>query len=675
MSEVTGPIYTGAGIPLKGFDQLIEVAANASTLEQRRAQQLEKARLGQQNRIQKMMDDVYTETGADLAPGLRPFWVEHVTMVDQQIQSMQLADGTAITSVAQGNELLRQANAFYDELYGYNHVEGKYVADDEVELIEGLIRDPKKQKSFLENVPVDQTYNFTNAETANSQLAEMTNYANYGFLGVTADEITDGSYMAGGYQNYGQIDYSGPTPTLILNRPNGVTDRNNSSGFAQPGSRLNGLSIYGANHEQLFNVQRFAVNRQSDDLFNLGQEFLQPLVEADRKALGWKRQTAQQLVTGLINDDGESGQRIRYSMLTQNRDVNPTYLTEAESRAFVYNNPLLAFETNERGKTTASETDIEALQKKFDTIKGNNDYVTPLVNGSNYDRNVRADATEDERNNALENTLGAMTTVNPNDIFSIDQISDMINSQRLFTGNNEADAFNGAYARLLAQNYSTVAGNIQPGMRTGDIVMVGGPSFALAGTQTKSDAGVTRRFIEQFEGGTSNLPQTVGNFSVNMKGSSQYAFSPQTGVEGYIDNVFFTQAPSGQMKIGVALNKSGVVGYGVSPSGKNIEPLEGSVQFQIGDPFFTVGVDHTGANDLIDAGPIMAGSNLLAHPYETGSPELVFYFDPTNSADISRLSTLGSKLDEFYGKKGQSFPNGANPNFGYTLNAMFAKIQ
>ena len=141
-----------------------------------------------------MMDDVYTETGADLAPGLRPFWVEHVTMVDQQIQSMQLADGTAITSVAQGNELLRQANAFYDELYGYNHVEGKYVADDEVELIEGLIRDPKKQKSFLENVPVDQTYNFTNAETANSQLAVITNYSKYGILGVTADEITDGSY-------------------------------------------------------------------------------------------------------------------------------------------------------------------------------------------------------------------------------------------------------------------------------------------------------------------------------------------------------------------------------------------------------------------------------------------------------------------------------------------------
>lgn len=148
MSKVTGPIYTGAGIPLKGFDQLIEVAANASTLQQRRAQQLENARIGQQNRIQKMMDDVYEETGADLASGLRPFWRQHIDLVNEQIQNMQLVDGTPITSISQGNELLFQAKSFYDELYGYNHVEGKLVADDEVELIEGLIRDPKKQKVF-----------------------------------------------------------------------------------------------------------------------------------------------------------------------------------------------------------------------------------------------------------------------------------------------------------------------------------------------------------------------------------------------------------------------------------------------------------------------------------------------------------------------------------------------
>jgi len=675
MSKVTGPIYTGAGIPLKGFDQLIEVAANASTLQQRRAQQLENARIGQQNRIQKMMDDVYEETGADLASGLRPFWRQHIDLVNEQIQNMQLVDGTPITSISQGNELLFQAKSFYDELYGYNHVEGKLVADDEVELIEGLIRDPKKQKSFLQNVPVNQTYNFTNAETANSQLAKMENYASYGFLGVTADQITDGSYMAGGYQNHGEIDYSGPTPTLVLKTPSGITDTNSSSGFAQTGARLNGLSIYGANHEQLFNVQRFAVNRQADDLFNLGQEFLQPLVKEDRIGLGWDRTKAQQLVTGLVNNTQEAGERIRYSILSQNKIENPNFLSEQERRAFLYNNPLLAFETDDAGKTTATATEIEELKSKFNTLKGNNDYISQLVNGSNFDRNVRQDATAEERNVALDNTLSSMTTINPNDIFSIDDVSSLINNGGLFLNPGEADAFNGAYARLLAPKSVLGGQAIGPQTSLSDIVMVAGPSYAMVGTQPKSDAGVTRSFIEQFEGDSSNLPQTVGNFPVNMKGSSQYAFSPQTGVEGYIDNVFFTRGSDGSMKIGVALNKSGVTGYGVSSSGLPIVPIEGSISFQIGDPFFSIGTNPDGSNELIDQGRLMEGSTLVNQTYESGTPELVFYFDPTNSADMNKLSTLGSKLDEFYERKGDQFPNGVNSNLGYTLNAMFAKIQ
>lgn len=129
------------------------------------------------------------------------------------------------------------------------------------------------------------------------------------------------------------------------------------------------------------------------------------------------------------------------------------------------------------------------------------------------------------------------------------------------------------------------------------------------------------------------------------------------------------------MKIGVALNKSGVTGYGVSSSGLPIVPIEGSISFQIGDPFFSIGTNPDGSNELIDQGRLMEGSTLVNQTYESGTPELVFYFDPTNSADMNKLSTLGSKLDEFYERKGDQFPNGVNSNLGYTLNAMFAKIQ
>lgn len=136
MSDESGPIYTGGGIPLKGFDGLIQAAAAANTAQQRLAQQALNARQSQQNRIQKLMDDVYQETGADLAPALRPFWQQHVDKVDSQIQNMTLESGEPITSISQGLELLRQSNAFYDELYGYNHFEGKYAAQDEIESIE-----------------------------------------------------------------------------------------------------------------------------------------------------------------------------------------------------------------------------------------------------------------------------------------------------------------------------------------------------------------------------------------------------------------------------------------------------------------------------------------------------------------------------------------------------------
>lgn len=676
MAETQGPIYTGGGIPLKGFDGLIEAAANAATLQQRRTQQLQNSRLSQQNRIQKLMDDVYKETGADLAPGLRPFWAEHVALVDAQIQNMTLLDGSPITSIAQGQKLLRDANAFYDELYGYDHFQGKYAPEDEINMIQNLIADPAEQEKFERTVPVDKTYDFNNAEKANSQLASMVNYGNYGFMGVPQEEIIDGTYMNGGYQNYGMIDYSGETPHLIIKNPNGVADRNSSTGYASSNSYLAGLSVYGANNQQLYNVERFAVDRAADDLYALGQEFLEPLVKADRVGLPWELTRANQLVGGLVRSTDKSGQRIRYSMLTQVRTDNPGYLSPEEERAFLFNNAELAFGKTPDGKVDATASQISALTNKFESIMNTNNYIMPLINGSNYDRAMPADTKEEERNNQLDNVLLSMTTINPNDIFALDDVVGMIDSGNLLNGAGQAEAFNASFARLLAESDATIGGQIQPGMSVGDITLVSGPSFSMVGTQINEDAGITRKFIENFEGGSSNLPQTIGNFSVNMRGSTEFQFSPQTGVEGGVDNVFFTRDSSGKIKIGVALNKSGVSGHGVSSTGKPIVPLEGAFEYEVGDPFFVMGVEADGSNilqDLTGGAGLGPNSQLLGRTYETGSPDLVFYFDPTDSADQNKLATLGSKLDEFFGKRGEVFSGAVNPAYGYTLNAMMSK--
>ena len=679
MSNESGPIYTGGGIPLKGFDGLIQVAAAANTAQQRLAQQALNARQSQQNRIQKLMDDVYQETGADLAPALRPFWQEHVDKVDSQIQNMTLESGEPITSISQGLELLRQSNAFYDELYGYNHFEGKYAAQDEIESIEKIIANPKEQEKYMQTVSVDKIYNFE-PMYANSELAKMKNYADLGFVGATVEEIQDGSYMAGGYQRYGEIDYSGDTPHLRLKSPNGVADSRTATGMAQPGTYLTGLSIYGSNQGQLFNKDRFAQKRSAKDLYNLGQEYLQPLVKADRVGLGWERQPAVNLVDGLIKDTTKTGQEIRYSMLTQERINNPNLLTPEEERAFLYNNPELAFGRNDKtGQTVATQPQISALESKFNSIMNNSNYRELLIEGSNYDKNVRIDAKKEERDNSLQNTLAGMTTVNPNDVFAIEDLQDMISAELLFTEPGEADLFNAGFARLL-QGQAIFGQKLQPGMNVSDILLAKAPSFTLAGTALDQSAGVTRSFVEQFETKGHFLPQTIGNFNVNMTGSSQFQFSPQTGVEGGIDNIVFTQDKAGRLKIGVKLNKSGVVGFGVNKKLQiPIEAIEGEASFNIGEPYFRVGTDADGANFFEDLRPntggITADDSFAGKSYSTGTPELLFYFDPTDTADKNRLVQLGSKLDEFYGKSGQKFPNAIEPNLGYTLNAMFAKIQ
>ena len=677
MSDESGPIYTGGGIPLKGFDGLIQAAAAANTAQQRLAQQALNARQSQQNRIQKLMDDVYQETGADLAPALRPFWQQHVDKVDSQIQNMTLESGEPITSISQGLELLRQSNAFYDELYGYNHFEGKYAAQDEIESIEKIIANPKEQENYMQTVSVDKIYNFE-PMYANSELAKMKNYADLGFVGATVEEIQDGSYMAGGYQRYGEIDYSGDTPHLRLKSPNGVADSRTATGMAQPGTYLTGLSIYGSNQGQLFNIDRFAQKRASKDLYNLGQEYLQPLVKADREGLGWAKSTANNLVDGLIKDTTIAGQEIRYAMIEKARVDNRGYFTPEEERAFLYNNPELAFGRNNKGQTDATQPQLNDLRRKFDTIMQTPDYRTLIVEGSNYDKNVRTDAKKEERDNSLQNTLAGMTTVNPNAVFAIEDLQDMISANKLFTQPGEADLFNAGFARLL-QGQAIFGQKLQPGMSVSEILLAKAPSFTLAGTALDQSAGITRSFVEQFETNSHYLPQTVGNFNVNMTGSSQFQFSPQTGVEGGIDNIVFTKDAAGKLKIGVKLNKSGVTGFGVNKKLQvQIQPLEGEASFNIGEPYFRVGTDSDGANFFEDLRPNTGGITSIdpfaGKTYSTGTPELLFYFNPTDPADMNRLVQLGSKLDEFYGKSGQKFSNAVEPNLGYTLNAMFAKI-
>ena len=52
---VQGPIYTGGGINMKGFEGLIQAAGTAAQADARRKQQLQNARRSQVNKVQKIL--------------------------------------------------------------------------------------------------------------------------------------------------------------------------------------------------------------------------------------------------------------------------------------------------------------------------------------------------------------------------------------------------------------------------------------------------------------------------------------------------------------------------------------------------------------------------------------------------------------------------------------------
>jgi hypothetical protein len=669
---------------MKGFEGLIEAAANSAAVQARRDQQLINARRGQVNKVQRILDGLYQKSGAELAPALRPFWNEYVEGVDQQIQAMTLRDNTPLTSVAQGQNLLREGESFHEYLKNYDHFDGKLAAKDEIDLIEDLILDPTARRNFIKNAPVDKSYaKFSNAEQANEQLEAMQNYANIGFIGADMSMIEDGSYTSGGYRQYGEIDYSGPTPRLKLLKPNGIPSA--SGGMAQSGVYLDGISIYGANHQALYSTERFATEREAKTLFNLGAEYLMPEVKSKRENLSWSRGRAEELVGGLIRDTTKKGQEIRYSMLTQERINNSNYFSENEELAFVMNNPLLAFDTDENNEIVATPDQINSLRAKFDSVLNNDDYVTTIINGSKYDRAIRQDTREDRAGDAFNDMLAGMTMQNPNDVFEYEEIERRISEGEIFQGFDgdlkEEDIYHLAYARLFAQSQALL-GSLGPGTKITDLVAISGPSFSMTSIRPDEQAGVTRQLLDGFSTTESFLPQTLGRFPVNSGGGTDTQFSPQTNVEGNIDTVYFLEDPlTGEIQIAVALNKSGVTGQIVGSQGKPITPLEGRISFDLNSPIFRIATDPDGSNRFEEygGGILQEGSQLLDRQYETGTPELVFKFNPQKEADQSTLTTLAGKLDLLYGKTGERYPNavfdGRNntPDLGYVLNAMFDK--
>jgi len=653
MSE--NPIYAGPGLQLKGFGELTEVSLAVQSQQQKAVAAQIKALNAQKTKIQQKTSDVFGLTGEELAPSLRPFWYDYMADFDSQIENLTDRNGNPIESVQQAMSMSQEAMDFFGSLKNlqYNR-DGDAVSSDARKELTTLIENPALLNNFSKQLPVDQTV-FPNAEG----LEYMDEYADYGFMGIPKSSMLDSSYAEGGYTNYGEIDYSTGRPVMKIFNPMGMDGVSGTTSLTE-------LPIYGDNSSALYDINKFATEMAPIDLMDIGKQFIQPLVKGDRENLPWDKTSAETRTTSLLLDPSRNGQSARYSIYKEYLKTNPNYLSKEEANAFKYLQPELAFGRDDQGNTLATTAQLEELSDRFQRMIQNPNMFDEIVRGSSYDRLIPADAKEEKGLDQLANVASTMTTTNPTRAWGWDDLEDMVANDKLVFDVGNKGRFVQGYARLLAQRYFVIGANeITPDTKVDDILLAEAPGWALAGTAPDVSAGVTRQFIEQF-GGT-GLPKVKGNFSINMSGSTANQFSPQTGVDGPIDNVYFNSDGT----IGVKLNKTGTTGSLISQKGRSIVPIEGSFSFAQGDPLFSIGLTETGASEIFGQGHVEAESPLLSSPYESGLPDLVFNLDPVQ--DRAKLIELGSKLDDYYGVRGKTFSGAVSPDLGYTLNLFYSK--
>ena len=651
----TNPIYSGPGLQLDGFGKLTEVALAVQSQRQKAMSGQLKALDAQRAKIQLKTSEIFGLTGDKLAPSLRPFWYEYMADFDSQIENLMDRDGKPIDSVQRGMSMAQEAKDFYNSMKNlqYNR-DGDPSASNARNELTNLLENPSELDAFSKGLPVDMTVHPT-AEG----LEYLDEYADYGFMGIPKSSMLDSSYAEGGYQQYGNIDYSTGRPVLKISSPTGMDGVTGSTSLTE-------LPIYGDNSSALYDINKFATEMAPMSLMDIGKLLVQPLVKGDRVGLGWDKIFAETRTTSLLESPSRDGQSARYAMYKEYFKENPDYLSKEEANAFKYLQPELAFERDEEGNTVATPTQLEELDDRFRKLMQNSNLFDEIVRGSNYDRIIPADATEAEGLDALAAVANSMTTANPNNVWGWDDLESMVANDKLLFDEGNQDRFVQGYARLMAQNYATLGGgNINSQTTVDDILMIEAPGWRLVGLPPENSAGVTRQFVESF-GGT-GLPNVLGNFAINMSGATSSQFSAKTGVDGPIDNVYFNNDGT----ISVKLNKTGTTGALTSSEGRNIVPIEGSFSFAAGDPLFSIGVDADGGNEIFGGGYVEADSPLLSSPYETGSSDLVFSLDLVN--DRAKLIELGTKLDDYFKVRGKDFPNAVSPDLGYTLNLFYSK--
>lgn len=662
----SGPmLYRGQGAETQfdPFGGVAEAIQQSNSIRQQQLQAQQKALDSKRNAISTTLKGAREVDVSDIPVALQPAWYEVFERADAGLNSLYNPfTGEAIETAADGQKLAATLMTTFNYLKGATHdSSGTNLLEESRANALNLVNNPIAYNNFDKQLPYDQT--FIGVEGINNQIGVLDDLSTYKMYGATPSDILMNEVT--GVSNWASGNWK--NHMVWIDTPNGP--RLQLFGNVEADGSVNDTPIdlqqhtfYGANSAQIYSFNKFTQDVVASSIENVGSQILTNRVKSKQGGTGWEISTARQEATRLLEENSKDGQKARRAFIDQ-AIAEGVEIDDAKKRAFVFRSPELAF-----GGAQYELADINNVENEMNDIFSNKNYLNTFIKASQYKQKVSKDEEVVEKETDLETTLALMSTTAANDLYAFEDIIANFNpiggNPALYSMSNANDLLrlNQAYTSLYAET-ENILGDLRDDPQR--LRAYQGPGFAVGPVVPDERAGVTRQFLNKFN--VAGLPQVKGRFGVTGMIGTANQFSPEVGVDGNPTAIFVMDDGT----IGVKINPSAGTPNRYSFDNRRIIPIGGQYTYNVGDPilnFTTSAIGITGFD--VALGTVAAGDAYAGTTYETGSAEIVYYFDPVD--DRSQLEALGLILDDHFEVKNKPFTpySRGSGSLGHTLNRM-----
>ena len=662
----SGPmLYRGQGAETQfdAFGDVAEVIQQSNSIKQQQLQAQQKALDSKRNAISTTLKGVREVDVSDIPVALQPAWYEVFEIADAGLNDLYNPfTKEPIETPADGQKLAATLMNTFNYLKGATHdSSGNNLLEESRANALNLVNNPITYNNFDKQLPYDQT--FMGVEGINNQIGALDDLSTYKMYGATPSDILMNEVT--GVSNWASGTWRDHMAWIIT--PNGP--RLQLFGNVEANGEVNNTPIdlqqhtfYGANSAQIYSFNKFTQDVAASSIENVGSQILTGRVKTKQGGTGWGIDTARQEAIRLLEENSKDGQNARRAFIDQ-AIAEGVVIDDAKKRAFVFRSPEIAF-----SGAQFTVTELNDVKADMDAIFSNEDYLNELIQASRYDQVKRKDDEEAPAPSDLETTLALMSTTAANDLYAFEDIISNFDpiggNPALYSMSNANDLLrlNQAYTSLYAETQN-ILGDIR--LDPTRVRAYQGPGFAVGSVVPNERAGVTRQFLNNFN--VAGLPQVKGRFGVTGMIGTANQFSPEIGVDGNPTAIFVMSDGT----IGVKINPSAGTPNKYSFDNRKIIPIGGQYTYNVGDPilnFTTSAIGITGFDAAL--GTVAPGDSYAGTTYETGSAEIVYYFDPVE--DKSQLEALGLILDDHFEVKNKTFTpySRYSGSFGHTLNRM-----